>query len=424
MDDRDDGVIQEWLLLPSSDISEEEELGNEENEEDLVFDIIFNRGLEEQLEADGINLEEIRVAVSEGDNEFGDVEEQEAEDIQSASEIVTALPEEEDVSMADPDYMRPGPSTGRPIHRRGRGRRQENAPRVRRAVQRDRSPVSIWNKEKFISPNVQWEGTIPNPPTEAASKTPLDFFSMFINEEIIHLITEQTNLYAQQKGKDLSVTNIEIQQYIGILLHSGVVNVPQYRMYWAAETRYPAIAEVLPRNRFDDILNHFHLVDNTTRIPGDSLFKVRPLINTIAEACRTIPPEQNQSIDEHMIPFKGTSHMKQYVKKKPKKWGYKVFMRCGASGLMHDFSIYIGSEKTCGDYGLGFSGDIVVELCLDLPNDKGFKIFTDNWFTSIKLFNYLKEKGVWGTGSSSSRSNQSLPTVGRERSKTARKGVT
>ncbi|XP_046688036.1 uncharacterized protein LOC124373733 [Homalodisca vitripennis] len=140
MDDRDDGVIQEWLLLPSSDISEEEEIGNEENEEDLVFDIIFNRGLEEQLEADGINLEEIRVAVSEGDNEFGDVEEQEAEDIQSASEIVTALPEEEDVSMADPDYMRPGPSTGRPIHRRGRGRRQENAPRVRRAVQKGIDP--------------------------------------------------------------------------------------------------------------------------------------------------------------------------------------------------------------------------------------------------------------------------------------------
>ncbi|XP_046658368.1 uncharacterized protein LOC124352753 [Homalodisca vitripennis] len=127
--DRDDGVIQEWLLLPSSDISEEEELGNEgEIEEDLVFDIIFNRGLEEQLEADGINLEEIRVAVSEGDNEFGDVEEQEAEDIQSASEIVTALPEEEDVSMADPDYMRPGPSTGRPIHRRGEGKTTRKCP--------------------------------------------------------------------------------------------------------------------------------------------------------------------------------------------------------------------------------------------------------------------------------------------------------
>lgn len=73
-------------------------------------------------------------------------------------------------------------------------------------------------------------------------------------------------------------------------------------------------------------------------------------------------------------------------------------MRCGASGILHDFSIYVGSEKTCSSYNLGFSGDIVAELCLGLPTDKGFRLFTDNWFTSIKLFNFLKNQGVWGTG--------------------------
>lgn len=99
-----------------------------------------------------------------------------------------------------------------------------------------------------------------------------------------------------------------------------------------------------------------------------------------------------------MIPFKGTSKMKQYVKKKPKKWGYKMFMRCGASGIMHDFAVYVGNEQTCPQYNLGFSGDTVAHLCEDLAPDVNYKIFCDNWFTSLKWFGFLKERGLWATG--------------------------
>lgn len=54
--------------------------------------------------------------------------------------------------------------------------------------------------------------------------------------------------------------------------------------------------------------------------------------------------EQECSIDEQMIPFKGHLSIKQYVKGKPSPWGIKAFALCGRSGLLYDFAIYQGEN--------------------------------------------------------------------------------
>jgi len=43
-----------------------------------------------------------------------------------------------------------------------------------------------------------------------------------------------------------------------------------------------------------------------------------------------------------MVPFKGRSSLKQFVPKKPHKWGYKIFMLCDTRGMVHNFEIYTG----------------------------------------------------------------------------------
>ncbi len=83
--------------------------------------------------------------------------------------------------------------------------------------------------------------------------------------------------------------------------------------------------------------------------------------------------EERHSIDEQIIPFKGRSHMKQYNKNKLQKWGFKVFTRAGASGMMYDFEIYTGKDmKLDGD--LGISGNVVLRLTKDLEENKEFKV--------------------------------------------------
>ena len=75
-------------------------------------------------------------------------------------------------------------------------------------------------------------------------------------------------------------------------------------------------------------------------------------------------------------------------------------MCCGRLDLAYDFNFY--QEKGTGvsedhkDLGLG--GLIVVHLVESLPEWENFKVYFDNFFTSIFLFIQLKEKGFHALG--------------------------
>jgi len=95
--------------------------------------------------------------------------------------------------------------------------------------------------------------------------------------------------------------------------------------------------------------------------------------------------------------FSGQSSYKQYNPAKPHKWGYKMFTPAGTSGLVYDFTLYV-CEGTCPCYGLGISSDVVLFLAKGLPKGKAFKLYFDNWLTSVGLLIALKEMGIFATG--------------------------
>jgi len=141
-----------------------------------------------------------------------------------------------------------------------------------------------------------------NPDYSSSCKKPIDYFHMFLNKKMIKQIMEATNLYASQKNpeKVLNVSYIEMEQYIGVLLHMGFTSMPDYRMYWRQETRYPTIADVFTRSRFDQIKANFHLCDNTTRSADtedyDRLFKVRMLYDHVQSNCKKLDVPEFLSI--------------------------------------------------------------------------------------------------------------------------------
>ena len=130
----------------------------------------------------------------------------------------------------------------------------------------------------------------------------------------------------------------------------GIMKLPDYNLYWAAETRYPKIADVMSNKRFKQLRKYVHIVDNTTKYkPGhknDRLFKIRPVIEAVRENSMAIEAEPVHSIDEQIIPAKTKrSGIRQYNPKKPKKWGFKMFVRAGQSGMMYYFFLYAGKDS-------------------------------------------------------------------------------
>lgn len=159
----------------------------------------------------------------------------------------------------------------------------------------------------------------------------------------------------------------------------------------------------MPRNRFDRLRGFLHVNDNSKMTSRnepnyDKLFKVRPFIDALKQNFAKIEPEEYSAVDEMIIPFKGHSSLKQYVKNKPRKWGIKVFSRAGASGFVYDFEIYVGKGTVPTETGIGISGDVVLRLVEGLPLNGNYKIFMDNWFTSHGLMVELKERGYLAVG--------------------------
>ncbi|KAG0730052.1 PiggyBac transposable element-derived protein 2 [Chionoecetes opilio] len=159
-------------------------------------------------------------------------------------------------------------------------------------------------------------------------ETPFQYFSRYFSSEYIKHIVYQTNLYATQKDVNTSFTTKEdeIMKFVALLIYMGITDLPSVDDYWAMETRVPQVANLLSSNRFRLLKRMVHFNDNSL-IPGtiDRFFKIRPLFSFLNTAFRTKTQTPKQSVDEVMIAYKGkrAGNLRQYIKNKPDKWGFK-----------------------------------------------------------------------------------------------------
>ncbi len=247
-----------------------------------------------------------------------------------------------------------------------------------------KDPVLRWRKKTPVEMKTAYIGEpLPEPPQD--EMTTLQYFKLFFDDELIHHIVDQTNLYSVQKtGTSVNTSESELEQYLGILLMMGVIILPQYRMYWSTETNIPAVSNAISVNRFDKIKRFFHCNNNENSVPRgspnyDKLFKVRPVINAVLDNCKKIPPEEKYSIDEQMIPTK-----------------------C-RSGIVYDSRVYTGAGSgTTADelssQNLGVGGNVVKHLTSSLQKNVGHKVYFDNYFSSVNLMQYLMKEGIWAVG--------------------------
>lgn len=56
-------------------------------------------------------------------------------------------------------------------------------------------------------------------------------------------------------------------------------------------------------------------------------------------------PGSELVVDEAMVAFKGRHHIKQYIKNKPTKWGFKVWVLLTPQGYVMRENVYLGKKE-------------------------------------------------------------------------------
>ena len=96
-----------------------------------------------------------------------------------------------------------------------------------------------------------------------------------------------------------------------------------------------------------------------------------------------------------IVRFSGRSAHTFRIKNKPTPEGYKILSLC-ESGYTYTFMFTsrVKSSNVNPIANVNRIGAEVYHLVSQLPSRKSFNIYMDNYFSSINLFSFLREKGI------------------------------
>ena len=186
---------------------------------------------------------------------------------------------------------------------------------------------------------------------------PIDVFNLFLTEEIISIMVNKTNKYAEQElekkrplrrssrfHKWVPVNQNEMKLFLGLLLHMGRVKLPTMEHYWSSSSiyKFPFFSKIMSRNRFHLLLRFWSFSDNES-IEKGRLSKVKLLLDHLNDTMREIyVPDKDLSLDVWMMLWRGRLIFRQYIKNKRHKYGVKFYELCESDGIVLRVSIYLG----------------------------------------------------------------------------------
>ena len=235
----------------------------------------------------------------------------------------------------------------------------------------------------------------------------LSLFELFFDSVAVERICTSTLAYAEakktEKRYDLftrqQFTKAVLMAFIGALILLGIHRVRNHRKAWSSARAQVIVrlSELMTCQRFELVGSFLHVVSpEEAAMASDRLKKLRPLLNHIKAKClEYYQPLQHLSVDERMVKSKSRCHMIQYMKDKPTKWGFKLWVVADMSGYTVDFNIYTGKAEQSSEYGLTY--DVVMKLVQPF-HFQGYQVFVDNYYSSPTLFLNLLEVDIRATG--------------------------
>ncbi|KAL4085266.1 hypothetical protein QTP88_027153 [Uroleucon formosanum] len=220
---------------------------------------------------------------------------------------------------------------------------------------------------------------------QVALTIPISSSTSFITIDLVGKIVFETNRYAKEQP-----INSE---------HSRMVYWKDIKIceYWSTNNLLSrdVFGKCVSRDRYLLLLRCIHFCDNSQQIKGDRLYKIQMILTEVRKNFKdAMIPFSNLAIDESLLLWKGRLSFKQYIKSKRRRLDIKLYIICDCeTDFILNFIVYTGATEHIDPLEdiLGKSGVIVKDLIKPYIN-KGYSLFTDNFYTSPKLSMYLHKR--------------------------------
>ncbi|CAF1447770.1 unnamed protein product, partial [Rotaria sordida] len=230
-----------------------------------------------------------------------------------------------------------------------------------------------------------------------------DAFQCFISDNILQKILIYSNTERTRKNTDDDIddiTMIELKACIGLLLLAGLLGQSKksIKSLWnRSPLESPIFRAAMSRNRFQQIISCIRFDDKTTREERrktDKFASLREIWTDFQNNIRTCyAPGSFITINEQLLGFRGKCPFRQFIPKKPDKYGLKFWL-CVDSNSFYVFNAfpYIGRQPDQKrQKQVGFN--VVLDLLKPLY-DSNRTVTFDNFFTSVPLAKELQAKKI------------------------------
>ena len=243
-------------------------------------------------------------------------------------------------------------------------------------------------------------------PEDFTPSNEASFFCLFFTHSLMAALANFTNAYAwcripekpnyaDKDGAWIPTTADEMYRLVALIIYMSVFRLPRTLDYWRTSTLFHGnwARKIIPTYlRYKSLMAFLH-VSSIKENSGntDKLKKVRFVYDHMREVCSNLfQPYQHISVDERMIRQKGRTSLRQYMPKKPTKWGVKVFAICDVqTSYCLDFEIYTGHVPGQDETGMTRA---VVNNLIAAYEHQGYIVYTDNFYTSPALAKDLNGK--------------------------------
>ncbi|XP_055936820.1 piggyBac transposable element-derived protein 4-like [Argiope bruennichi] len=238
--------------------------------------------------------------------------------------------------------------------------------------------------------------------------SPIDAWRLIFDDSIIEMIVKCTNTYVEsisgnfKRERDAKpLVKEEFCAFVGLLYIAGLhksshVNV---RDLWATDgTGLDIFRKTMNYKRFLFILRVLRFDDIKTRNDRRKIDKLAPVRNLFEHFIRNCQKSYHVgeyvTLDEKLESFRGRCSFRQYMPKKPARYGLKIFALVDSRTFYtYNMEIYAGQQPD-GPYKTDNSScEIAKRLLVPLYNS-GRNVTTDNWYTSYELAEFLQKQKI------------------------------